>query len=82
MSDYILSHQSKGNPTTCCSAWYLYYEFSGRMAAKWLFVALVLSLISSVATRLAGDVELALGVGTCMLAVLSTVQWLLILWQQ
>jgi hypothetical protein len=52
------------------------------MAAKWLFVALVLSLISSVATRLAGDVELALGVGTCMLAVLSTVQWLLILWQQ
>ncbi|KAF2464181.1 uncharacterized protein BDR25DRAFT_396849 [Lindgomyces ingoldianus] len=84
ISDYILSdnRRSKGNYISCCGAWYLYYELSGRVAAKWLFVALVLSLIGGIAAGLAGDTNLGLNVGTCTLAVLSAVQWLLILWQQ
>jgi hypothetical protein len=48
----------------------------------WLFVALILSILRGVAAGVSSDdANIGFNVGTCILAILSTVQGLLILWQ-
>lgn len=63
-------------------AWSLYPEIDRRIASMWLFVALILSILGGVAAGVSSDdANIGFNVGTCILAILSTVQGLLILWQ-
>lgn len=51
------------------------------MSSMWLLVALVLSIVGGTSAGLRGDVGLGFNVGTCILAALSAMQWLLMMWQ-
>jgi hypothetical protein len=61
--------------------WCLHYKLDGAAASMWLLLALVISLGIGLAVGFScGDGKLGLDVGTCVIAVLSAIQTMIIMW--
>src|SRR5262245_54627475 len=64
------------------TAWTMFREFDKRLAAVWLLVVLMMSILAGTSAGFGtGDANLGFNVGAGVLSVFSTMQAILILWQ-
>ena len=81
-SRYLFDKFGSGKSNVKChTACIVYTEVDRKVAAIWLLVALGISATAGVAAGVGGrNANLGFDVGTCVLAVLSALQGVLLLW--